>query len=190
MIILIDNYDSFTFNVAQYLGQAGCEVEIHRNDKITPEAVFAKKPQAIVISPGPSNPDNAGICLDLIKACLNEKAGTPLLGICLGHQAIGQACGGNVVQTTPLHGKTSMITHNSKSVFKNLPSPLEVTRYHSLIIEKSTCPSMLEITAQTDDDIIMGIQHQSLPIHGVQFHPESIASQEGHKMIENFLSFA
>ncbi len=150
---------------------------------------MAKKPQAVVISPGPSDPDHAGICLDVIK--LAASSGMPLLGVCLGHQAIGQAFGGKVLRAPyPLHGKTSDITHQDKSVFRGLPSPLTVTRYHSLIVERATLPAELEVTAQTDDDLIMGLAHKTLPIHGVQFHPESIATDSGHKMLKNFLHTA
>ena len=185
MIVLIDNYDSFTYNLVQYLGDLGAETAVHRNDKIGVAEVLAMKPKGIVISPGPSDPDHAGICLDLIKAAAEKDI--PLLGVCLGHQAIGQAFGGKIVRTKPLHGKTSIITHNGKSVFKDTPSPFEVTRYHSLIIERETAPEALEITAETDDGIIMGVAHKTKPVHGVQFHPESIATQHGHAMFSNFV---
>jgi anthranilate synthase component 2 len=184
MIILIDNYDSFTFNLYQYLGDLGASVEVHRNDKISVGEVLAKKPEAIVISPGPSDPDHAGLCLDLLK----ENKTIPLLGVCLGMQAMGQAFGGCVVRApAPMHGKISSITHNNTSVFKGLPSPLEVARYHSLVVERHTLPDTLQITAQTNDNLIMGLQHKTLPIHGVQFHPESIVTQHGHAMLKNFL---
>jgi anthranilate synthase component 2 len=186
MIILIDNYDSFTFNLVQYLGDLGADVEVHRNDQITVDAVLAKKPQGVVISPGPSDPDHAGICLDTIKACAAAKM--PLLGVCLGHQAIGQAFGGKVIRAPhPVHGKTSMITHGGASVFAGLPSPIEVTRYHSLAVERETLPKDLHVTAQSDDGVIMGLHHATLPIHGVQFHPESIMTKHGHSMLKNFL---
>lgn len=186
MIILIDNYDSFTFNLVQYLGDLGAEVEVHRNDQISVADVLKKKPRAIVISPGPSDPDHAGICLDTIKACIDIKL--PLLGVCLGHQAIGQAFGGKVVRApAPMHGKISAIKHGGASVFKGLPSPIDVTRYHSLVVERATMPKDLHVTAETDDGIIMGLRHASLPIHGVQFHPESIMTRHGHAMLKNFL---
>jgi len=186
MIVLIDNYDSFTFNLVQYLGDLGAEVEVHRNDQISVADVMKKKPKAIVISPGPSDPDHAGICLETIKTAAENK--TPLLGVCLGHQAIGQAFGGKVIRAPlPMHGKISAIRHGGASVFKDLPSPLDVTRYHSLVVERSTMPKTLHVTAETDDGLIMGLHHESLPIHGVQFHPESIVTQHGHAMLKNFL---
>ena len=185
MIVLIDNYDSFTYNLVQYFGDLGVESDVHRNDKISVKDVLAKKPKGIVISPGPSDPDHAGICLELIKAAAANDV--PLLGVCLGHQAIGQAFGGKVVKTKPLHGKTSKVKHANKSVFENTPSPLEVTRYHSLIIERNTMPDTLAVTAETDDGIIMGVMHKTKPIHGVQFHPESIATEHGHAMLKNFV---
>lgn len=184
MIILIDNYDSFTFNLYQYLGDLGAEVEVHRNDKISVDDVLAKKPEAIVISPGPSDPDHAGICLELLKT--NTRI--PLFGVCLGMQATGQAFGGHVVRApAPMHGKVSTITHDGTSVFKNLPSPLTVARYHSLVVDRKTLPDSLRVTAETDDGLIMGLQHKTLPIHGVQFHPESIVTKHGHAMLKNFL---
>lgn len=185
MIILIDNYDSFTYNVAQYLGDLGCQIEIHRNDKITTQAVLDKAPKGIVLSPGPSNPDQAGICLSLVAAAAQKEI--PLLGICLGHQTIGQAFGGKIIQTHPLHGKTSIITHTGTGLFEDIPSPYTVTRYHSLIIEKESCPACLDVTAKTEDNIIMAVQHKTLPIHGVQFHPESIATEHGHTLLNNFV---
>jgi anthranilate synthase component II len=186
MILLIDNYDSFTYNLVQYLGDMGADTVVHRNDKITVAGVLALKPCGIVISPGPSDPDHAGICCDLIKACADKNI--PLFGVCLGMQCMGQVFGGNVVRApAPLHGKVSEIFHDQKSVFAGLPSPFNATRYHSLIVQKSTLPDVLEITAQTSDDLIMGLQHKTAPIHGVQFHPESIATEHGHAMIKNFL---
>ncbi len=185
MIVLIDNYDSFTYNLVQYLGDLDCAVEVYRNDKITVDEVLALKPKGLVISPGPGDPGHAGICLDLVKAAADHDI--PLFGVCLGHQAIGQAFGGNIVQTEPMHGKVSDIAHDNKSVFKGLPSPLTVTRYHSLTIEPATKPDALEITARTQDDIIMGVMQKKKPIHGVQFHPESIATEHGHQMLENFV---
>jgi len=186
MILLIDNYDSFTYNLVQYLGDLGAEVRVVRNDKITADEAIALKPHGIVISPGPSDPDHAGICLDLIKRAAN--ANVPLFGVCLGLQAMGQAFGGNVVRAPePLHGKISNIKHSGKSVFKNLPTPFEATRYHSLIVDRKTLPSDLEVTAESEDGLIMGLAHKSKPLHGVQFHPESIATEHGHAMLDNFL---
>ena len=188
MLILIDNYDSFTYNLVHYLGELGAESVVIRNDKVTAEEVMAKKPQAIVLSPGPCTPNEAGVCLDLIK-----KAGPtiPLLGVCLGHQSIGQSYGGKVIRAPqPMHGKLSTITHTNKGVFKGLPKAFQITRYHSLIVERATLPDCLEITAETADGIIMGLQHKTHPVHGVQFHPESIASEQGHALLANFLSLA
>jgi anthranilate synthase component 2 len=185
MIILIDNYDSFTYNLVQYFGDLGEATDVHRNDKITVNEVMTMNPKAIVISPGPSDPDHAGICLEMIKRAHDESL--PLFGVCLGHQSIGQAFGGDIIRIAPMHGKTSDMIHDGKSVFKGLPSPFEATRYHSLTIDPNTLPDCLEITAKTDDDIIMGVQHKTKPIHGVQFHPESIATQHGHDMLKNFL---
>lgn len=185
MIILIDNYDSFTYNLVQFLGDLGAKTTVYRNDKITVDEVFKKKPKGLLISPGPSDPDHAGICLELVERAANENM--PLFGVCLGHQTIGQVFGGKVVKAKPYHGKVSKLTHGNLSVFKDLPSPLDITRYHSLIVEKETLPSTLEITAETDDGTIMGLQHKTAPIHGVQFHPESIATQQGHAMLKNFL---
>jgi anthranilate synthase component 2 len=186
MIVLIDNYDSFTYNLVQYLGDLGAETQVHRNDKITPEAVFELKPEGIVISPGPSDPDHAGICMDVIKIAADKNV--PLFGVCLGLQSMGQIFGGKVVRApAPMHGKTSNILHDGKSVFKGLPSPFEATRYHSLIVERDTLPDCFDVTAETEDKIIMGLQHKDKPIHGVQFHPESIATKHGHDMLKNFL---
>jgi anthranilate synthase component II len=188
MLLLIDNYDSFTYNLVHYLGELGAESVVVRNDKITTEEALAKKPQAIVLSPGPCTPNEAGVCLDLIK-----KAGPtiPLLGVCLGHQSIGQSYGGKVIRAPePMHGKISTITHTGKGVFKGLPKSFQITRYHSLIVERATLPDCLEITAETADGIIMGLQHKTHPVHGVQFHPESIASEQGHALLANFLELA
>ncbi len=186
MILLIDNYDSFTFNLVHYLGDLGQEVDVRRNDTISVEEAFALNPAAIVISPGPSDPDHAGICLGLISACAARNM--PLFGVCLGMQAMGQAFGGKVVRAPePRHGKISPIHHDGKSVFAGLPSPFNATRYHSLIVERGTLPDTLEVTAWTDDNLIMGLAHKTAPIHGVQFHPESIATNHGHAMIETFL---
>lgn len=184
MILLIDNYDSFTYNLVHYLADIGAECEVKRNDALTPTE--ALEYDAIIISPGPCDPDKAGICLDVIK----QNKSTPILGVCLGHEAIGQAYGGDVIRTHPMHGKTSKITHTNKEVFSGLPSPFTATRYHSLIVSRETLPSCLEITAETEDGIIMGIQHKELPIHGVQFHPESIASEYGHDILKNFVDRA
>ncbi len=188
MLLLIDNYDSFTYNHVHYLGELGAESVVVRNDKITAEEALAKKPKAIVLSPGPCTPNEAGVCLDLIK-----KAGPtiPLLGVCLGHQSIGQTYGGKVIRAPePMHGKISSITHTGKGVFKGLPRSFQITRYHSLIVERATLPDCLEITAETADGIIMGLQHMTHPVHGVQFHPESIASEQGHALLANFLELA
>jgi anthranilate synthase/aminodeoxychorismate synthase-like glutamine amidotransferase len=188
MIVLIDNYDSFTFNLVQFLGDLGTLSEVWRNDAISVEAVVAMAPEAIVLSPGPCTPNEAGICLDLIRATAGK---IPLLGVCLGHQAIGQAFGGAVVRApSPMHGKISAITHGGSDVFEGLPSPFQATRYHSLIVERATLPGELEPTAFTEDGIIMGLRHRTLPIFGVQFHPESIASEYGHDILANFLAIA
>ena len=185
MILIIDNYDSFTYNLYHYIIGAGSkDILVKRNDQITIAEIKKLNPEAIIISPGPCSPSEAGICLDLIR---NLKDKFPILGVCLGHQAIGQAFGGKIIKTYPMHGKISDIYHNETSVFKGLPSPFKATRYHSLIIEKESIPSCLEITAQTKDGIIMGVKHQEYNIHGVQFHPESIASEHGHQLIANFL---
>jgi anthranilate synthase component II len=188
MIILIDNYDSFTWNLYHYLGELGAETVVHRNDAVSVGQVLSARPEAIVLSPGPCTPNEAGICLDLIA----EAGGTvPILGVCLGHQAIGQAYGGKVVRAeTLMHGKLSRIRHGGKSVFRGIPDAFEATRYHSLVVERRTLPDCLEVTAETVDGVIMGFSHKTLPLHGVQFHPESIASQHGHTLLQNFLSLA
>ena len=187
MFLLIDNYDSFTYNLWHFLGELGAEVTVKRNDALSVEEALALKPQGIVISPGPSDPDHAGICLDLIRRAGN----IPLLGVCLGHQAIGQAMGGKIVRApVPMHGKLSAIHHDASSVFAGLPNPFEATRYHSLIVERASFPSTLRITAETKDGIIMGLAHRERPVHGVQFHPESIASASGHDLLRNFLKLA
>jgi anthranilate synthase component 2 len=186
MIVLIDNYDSFTFNLVHYLGSLGAQVVVHRNDKISVGAVMAAQPEAIVLSPGPCTPNEAGICLDLIK----QAAPTiPILGVCLGHQAIGQAFGGKVVRTAPMHGKLSEIRHDGSGVFRGINGPLKATRYHSLVVERASMPRALTVNAETDN-LVMGVMHDSLPVHGVQFHPESIASEHGHLMLKNFLDIA
>jgi anthranilate synthase component II len=184
MIVLIDNYDSFTFNLFHYLGGLGADVVVHRNDKISVADVMALEPDAIVLSPGPCTPNEAGICLDLIA---KASPTTPILGVCLGHQAIGQAFGGKVVRATPLHGKVSDISHKSTGVFRGINGPLKATRYHSLVVERASMPSALTVNAETADRLVMGLMHESLPVHGVQFHPESIASEHGHLMLRNFL---
>ncbi len=187
MILFIDNYDSFTYNLVQYLGDLEVDTQVYRNDKITVDEVFDLKPKGILISPGPGTPDQSGICLELIKEAIVRDM--PLFGVCLGLQSIGQACGGKIIRAPkPVHGKTSPIIHEEKSVFKGLPSPFEATRYHSLIVEKETLPDTLEITAETEDGLIMGLQHKAKPLHSVQFHPESIATDHGHKMLENFIN--
>ena len=189
MLLVIDNYDSFTYNLVHYIGDVGGVCDVHRNDRITVAEVLARKPAGIVLSPGPCTPNEAGICLELIAAAAKEQV--PLLGVCLGHQAVGQAFGGKVVRAgMPMHGKLSSILCTGKGVFEDVPSPFEATRYHSLIVERASLPSELEVVAQLEDGMIMGMRHRSLPIHGVQFHPESIASQHGHKILENFLRIA
>lgn len=186
MLLLIDNYDSFTYNLVQFLGDLGAHTEVWRNDALSVEQALARRPDGIVLSPGPCDPDKAGICLDLIRAAAGR---VPLLGVCLGHQAIGQAFGGQVVRAPKvMHGKTDAIRHTGQGLMAGLPDPLTVTRYHSLVVARDSLPDTLEITAETDDGIIMGLQHRTLPVHGVQFHPESIASQEGHALLRNFLT--
>jgi anthranilate synthase component 2 len=187
MLLLIDNYDSFTYNLVHFLGELGAPSEVVRNDKLTAREALAKDPKAIVLSPGPCTPNEAGICLDLIR----EAAGTvPILGVCLGHQAIGQAYGGTIVRQTPMHGKLSKVRHRDTGIFEGLPNPIDVTRYHSLVVERASLPNALEVTAETEDGIIMGLAHKQHPVHGVQFHPESIASQAGHELLANFLRLA
>jgi len=189
MLLLIDNYDSFTYNLVHYIGELGMEVVVKRNDEITVDQAMDMGAQAVLLSPGPCDPDRAGICLPLTQAA--AKAHLPLLGVCLGHQTIGQAFGGKVVRHSEIvHGKMGAMHHADKSLFVGLPSPFKATRYHSLVVERDTLPDCLEITAWLEDGTIMGLQHRKLPIHGVQFHPESIASEHGHKMIQNFLNTA
>ena len=189
MLLLIDNYDSFTYNLVHYLGEIGANVEVKRNDELDVKAAMGMNPSAIMLSPGPCDPDQAGICLPLVQAA--AEAGKPLIGICLGHQTIGQAFGGKVVRCDEIvHGKMGQMHHHAKGLFKGLPSPFEATRYHSLIVERETLPDCLEITAELEDGTIMGLQHKTLPIHGLQFHPESIASEHGHAMLKNFLDIA
>jgi anthranilate synthase component II len=189
MILLIDNYDSFTFNLVHYLNQLGGRVEVVRNDAISVQAAMALKPTAILLSPGPCTPNEAGICLKLIEAAASAEL--PLMGVCLGHQSLGQAFGGKVVRAAKvMHGKTSPIEHDGRGLFAGLPTPFTATRYHSLIVERDTLPDCLEVTAQTADGTIMGLQHKSLPLHGVQFHPESIATEHGHALLANFMRLA
>ncbi|MFQ5785291.1 MAG: anthranilate synthase component II [Alphaproteobacteria bacterium] len=189
MLLLIDNYDSFTYNLMHFLGELGAEVEVKRNDAITADEALAKAREAMVLSPGPCDPDQAGICLELVVRAAAE--GVPLLGVCLGHQAIGQAFGGRVVRAPyVMHGKLSVIRHDGRGVFAGLPDGFEATRYHSLVVERESLPDCLEITAETDDGVIMGLEHRELPIYGVQFHPESIASEHGHALLQNFLDIA
>jgi anthranilate synthase component 2 len=188
MIVLIDNYDSFTFNLFHYLGGLGADVVVHRNDKISTADVIAMAPEAIVLSPGPCTPNDAGICLDVIAKASST---IPILGVCLGHQAIGQAFGGKVVRAPVLvHGKLSTIKHRGEGVFRGINGPFQATRYHSLVVDRATLPSELRIVAETDDGLVMGVAHESLPVHGVQFHPESIASEHGHLILKNFLDIA
>ena len=188
MLALIDNYDSFTYNLVHFLGELGAEVTVWRNDAITVAELLDRSPEAVVMSPGPCDPDRAGICLEMVE----KGAGRlPLLGVCLGHQAIGQAFGGRVVRARiVMHGKLSAIHHGGQGVLKGLPNPFEATRYHSLIVERESLPDCLDITAETEDGVIMGFAHRDFPIHGVQFHPESIASQHGHALLRNFLDIA
>ncbi|MFL1462293.1 anthranilate synthase component II [Roseococcus sp. DSY-14] len=187
MLLLIDNYDSFTWNLVHFLGDLGAEVEVVRNDALSPAEALARRPSGIVLSPGPCTPNEAGICLDLIAAA--AEARMPLLGVCLGHQAIGQAFGGEVVRApAPVHGKVWEVTHGDGGVFAGLPSPFRATRYHSLVVRRDTLPNSLRVTAETADGLVMGLSHAELPIHGVQFHPESIASEHGHRILGNFLA--
>ena len=188
MILVIDNYDSFTYNLVHYLAELGAETQVWRNDALSVQDALALKPQAILLSPGPCAPDQAGICLPLLRAAPEDM---PVLGVCLGHQSIGQAYGGDVIRAkTLMHGKTSLIHHNNKGIFKGLPNPFTATRYHSLAVKRETLPADLEVTAWTDDGEIMGVQHKTRPIHGVQFHPESIATEGGHQLLANFLELA
>ena len=186
MILLLDNYDSFTYNLAQYLGELGCGVEVHRNDKISVEEIAKRKPERIVISPGPCTPQEAGISVELIQRLAGK---FPILGVCLGHQALGAAYGGKIVRAPKLfHGKTSEIHHDGKGVFQNLPKTFTATRYHSLIVERKSLPRELKITAETADGIIMGVRHRRHKLEGVQFHPESVLTESGKQLLKNFLS--
>ena len=188
-ILLIDNYDSFTYNLVHYMGEMGAEVVVKRNDSLTVDEAIRINALGIVLSPGPCDPDRAGICLDLIKKVAGK---LPLLGVCLGHQAIGQAFGGKVVRAPhPMHGKTSQVTHDGRDLFEGIPSPFTATRYHSLVVERASFPAALEISAESSDDhLVMALRHRTHPIFGVQFHPESIASEHGHKLLGNFLAVA
>lgn len=187
MLLLIDNYDSFTYNLVHYLGALGADVVIRRNDALDVAEALAMRPAGIVLSPGPCDPDRAGLCLDLTRAAAVNRV--PLLGVCLGHQTIGQAFGGRVVRCHEIvHGKMGQIHHSGSGVFSGLPSPFAATRYHSLVVERESLPDCLTVTADLEDGTIMGLQHRDLPIHGVQFHPESIASQHGHDLLRNFLN--
>lgn len=185
MLLLLDNYDSFTYNLYHYVGELGVEVVVHRNDALSAEELMALSPAAIVISPGPCDPDKAGVSLDLVRAAAGV---CPILGVCLGHQTIAQAFGARIVRAPAImHGKTSPILHARSNIFTDIPSPFTATRYHSLVAEASTFPDCLEVTAKTDDGVIMGLRHRNLPIFGVQFHPESIETRHGHRLLQNFL---
>jgi anthranilate synthase component 2 len=188
MIVLIDNYDSFTFNLVHYFGELGAEIVVHRNDKISARQVIDSDPDAIVLSPGPCTPNEAGICLDLVA----QAAPTiPMFGVCLGLQSIGQAFGGHVVRApVPVHGKLSEVTHQGEGVFHGINGPFRATRYHSLVVDRASMPEVLAVTAETGDRLVMGAAHRTLPVHGVQFHPESIASEHGHLILKNFLELA
>jgi anthranilate synthase component II len=187
-VTLIDNYDSFTFNLVHYLGELGAEVSVWRNDEITVADILALRPDAIVLSPGPCTPNEAGVCLDLVRSASET---TPMLGVCLGHQAIGQAFGGDIARApAPMHGKVSRISHNARGLFRGLNGPFQATRYHSLMIERSSAPAELEISAESDDGLVMAVEHRDRPAFGVQFHPESIASEHGRQILRNFLDLA
>ncbi|MEL7299878.1 MAG: aminodeoxychorismate/anthranilate synthase component II [Pseudomonadota bacterium] len=187
MLLLIDNYDSFTYNLVHYLGELGADVVVRRNDALDVQEAMGMGPAGILLSPGPCDPDQAGICLALVNAAAETR--TPLMGVCLGHQAIGQAFGGTVVRHSEIvHGKMGQVTHGGTGLFAGLPSPFAATRYHSLVVAREGLPDALEITAELEDGTIMGLQHREMPIHGVQFHPESIASEHGHALLQNFLA--
>ncbi|MEM9435907.1 MAG: aminodeoxychorismate/anthranilate synthase component II [Pseudomonadota bacterium] len=187
MLLLIDNYDSFTYNLVHYLGELGADVLVRRNDALNVQEALGLNPAGILLSPGPCDPDQAGICLALVEAAAETK--TPLMGVCLGHQAIGQAFGGHVQRHDEIvHGKMGIMLHKATGLFAGLPSPFEATRYHSLVVDRESLPETLQVTAELEDGTIMGLQHRELPIHGVQFHPESIASEHGHKLLQNFLN--
>ena len=188
MIVLIDNYDSFTFNLVHYFGELGADVVVHRNDKVTAQDVIGADPDAIVLSPGPCTPNEAGICVDLVEKAAPK---IPLFGVCLGLQSIGQAFGGSVVRApAPIHGKLSEITHQGEGVFRGINGPFRATRYHSLVVDRASLPDALAVHAETGDRLVMGAAHKTLPVHGVQFHPESIASEHGHLILKNFLELA
>ena len=187
MYLLIDNYDSFTYNLYHFLGELGAEIVVHRNDAISAADAVALRPDGIIISPGPCDPDKAGITLDLVKAAANR---IPVLGVCLGHEAIGQAMGGRIVRAEPMHGKISEIRHHGTDLFAGIPSPFEATRYHSLVVERDSIPDCLEVTAESPDGLVMGLQHREFALYGVQFHPESIASEHGHAILKNFLDLS
>ncbi len=188
MILLIDNYDSFTYNLFHYLGELGAEVKVVRNDEISAKEALGMKPEGIVLSPGPCTPNEAGICLEVIEQAAGKM---PILGVCLGHQAIGQVYGGKVVRAPePMHGKLSRVHHNGRSVFRGLNNDFLATRYHSLTIDPPSMPAVLDVTATSEDGVIQGVMHKSHPVHGVQFHPESIASENGHALLNNFLQIA
>lgn len=187
MLLLIDNYDSFTYNLAHYLGELGADVQVYRNDQLTVTEAMAMAPQGILLSPGPGTPDQAGICLDLTQAAADQQV--PLLGVCLGHQTLGQAFGGKVVGAGEIvHGKLGHMHHDGTGVFKGLPATFNATRYHSLVVDRDSVPDTLRITASLQNGTIMGLQHRELPLHGVQFHPESIRSEHGHALLQNFLN--
>ena len=188
MFVLIDNYDSFTYNLYHFLGELGAAVDVRRNDQVSVAEVMALHPQGIILSPGPCDPDRAGICLALIEAAAGK---LPILGVCLGHQAIGQAFGGKVIRgPVPMHGKLTAVQHRGEGIFQDIPSPFMATRYHSLVVERGSLPDCFAVTAETENGLIMGLAHRELPIHGVQFHPESIASEHGHRLLGNFLRLA
>jgi anthranilate synthase component 2 len=188
MFVLIDNYDSFTYNLYHFLGELGAAVDVRRNDQVTVDEVMGLHPQGIILSPGPCDPDRAGICLALVEAAAGK---LPVLGVCLGHQAIGQVFGGKVIRgPVPMHGKLTAVHHRGEGIFQDIPTPFMATRYHSLVVERDRLPDCLAVTAETENGLIMGIAHRSLPIHGVQFHPESIASEHGHRLLGNFLRLA
>ena len=188
MFLLIDNYDSFAYNLYHYFGELGAEMEVRRNDALSVDEALAYAPEGIVISPGPCDPDQAGICLALIRAAAGK---CPILGVCLGHQAIAQAMGGDIVRApVPMHGKVSEIHHRGTDLFENISDPFPATRYHSLTVARETLPDCLDVTAEADDGLIMGLTHKEFPLYGVQFHPESIASENGHQLLQNFLNLA
>ena len=188
MFVLIDNYDSFTYNLYHFLGELGAAVDVRRNDQVSVAEVMALHPQGIILSPGPCDPDRAGICLALIEAAAGK---LPILGVCLGHQAIGQAFGGKVIRgPVPMHGKLTAVQHRGEGIFQDIPTPFMATRYHSLVVERGSLPDCFTVTAETENGLIMGLAHRELPIHGVQFHPESVASEHGHRLLGNFLRLA